>query len=138
MIWRCRRMEAVQCRVCFADRPRVTTSSQTPQKGLDAPRSSIHTRSLARRPSPQRTPLPTRPSLLDPTRAAARELVGQLAQALDPIPTARRGPHATLTIQDPTSPHTAPQPQADCLTVPHTVISLIACSSQHLRGGYPI
>lgn len=136
MAWQCGRMEAVQCRVCFADRLRVTTWSQTRQTDLDALRSSIHTRSLARRPSLHRAARPIRQFRLDPIRAAARESVGQLARALDPIPTARRGPHAAQTTQDPTNPHTAPQPQADCLTVPHTVTSLIACSSPHLPGGY--
>lgn len=85
---------------------------------------------LARRPSPHPTPPRIRLSQLAPIRAAASELVALQDQAQDRIPTARRGPHAAPTTQDPTIPPTAPLRQADCRTAPLTVTSLTACSYQ--------
>jgi hypothetical protein len=78
--------------------------------------------------SPHQALLRTRLFPLAPIQAAASESVAQQVRAPDPIPTARRGPHAAPITPDLTIPPTAPLHQADCRTAPPTVTSLIACS----------
>jgi hypothetical protein len=121
--------KAAEWRVCFAGRRRVTMWWRTRQTDLGARRSSTLTRILARRPSLRPARPHTRPFPFARTQAAVSALVEPLAQAQDPIPTARRGPHAAPITLDPTNHPTAPPRQAGCRMAPPTATSLTACKT---------